>query len=64
MIFIVHLDERYLVGTIWEEPYRAFRAYMISEGRKGLEPDDVGAVIAEALEVGRARDMRCWKASS
>jgi NAD(P)-dependent dehydrogenase (short-subunit alcohol dehydrogenase family) len=45
----------HLAGTIWEEPYKAFHAYMISEGRKGLEPEDVGAVIAKALEVARPR---------
>jgi hypothetical protein len=45
----------HLVGTIWEEPYKAFHAYMISGGRKGLEPEDVGAVIAKALEVARPR---------
>lgn len=26
----------HLVGTIWEKPYKAFHAYMISGGRKGL----------------------------
>ncbi|HEY3621275.1 MAG TPA: hypothetical protein VGL12_02555 [Roseiarcus sp.] len=45
----------HLVATIWEEPYKSFRAYMISEGRKGLEPEDVGAVIVKALEVARPR---------
>ena len=38
-----------VTGTIWEKPFRAFQAFMAKGGRSGLEPEDIGAVIAEVL---------------
>ncbi len=45
----------HLAGTIWEKPFKAFTSYMIKTGRKGLTPDQVGAVIATALSVAKPR---------
>ena len=39
----------HLAGTIWDKPFRGFTAWMIENGRKGLEPEQVGEVIATAL---------------
>jgi NAD(P)-dependent dehydrogenase (short-subunit alcohol dehydrogenase family) len=41
----------YLAGTIWEKPFKAFRDFMITGGRKGLAPEEIGMVIARALTV-------------
>ena len=43
------LPSDHLAGTIWEKPYRAFIGWMVENGRKGLTPEQVGAVIATAL---------------
>ncbi len=45
----------HLAGTIWERPAKAFRDYMISNGRQGLTPEDVGEVISKALTVSKPR---------
>ncbi len=39
----------HVAGTVWDKPYRAFIAWMVENGRKGLTPEQVGAVIATAL---------------
>ena len=39
----------HVAGTIWDKPYRAFISWMVENGRKGLTPEQVGAVIATAL---------------
>ena len=39
----------HVAGTIWDKPYRAFIAWMVENGRKGLTPGQVGEVIATAL---------------
>ena len=39
----------HVAGTVWDKPYRAFIAWMVANGRKGLTPEQVGAVIATAL---------------
>ena len=44
-----------VIGTIWEKPFRAFQAFMAKGGRSGLEPEDIGAVVAEALTARRPR---------
>ena len=44
-----------VAGTIWDKPYRAFLAWMVENGRKGLTPEQVGAVIATALTSRRPR---------
>ncbi len=38
-----------LSGSIWERPYRGFESYMVAEGRRGLKPESVGVIVAEAL---------------
>ena len=45
----------HLAGTVWEKPYQAFHDYMIREGRRGLEPQDVGKVVVRALTVARPK---------
>ncbi len=45
----------HLAGTIWERPYRAFTAFMIKEGRKGLAPERIGEVVRTALTVAKPR---------
>ncbi|MCO5070787.1 MAG: SDR family NAD(P)-dependent oxidoreductase [Rhizobiaceae bacterium] len=45
----------HLAGTIWEKPYLAFHNYMITEGRRGLEPQDVGKVVVRALTAARPK---------
>ena len=44
-----------VAGTIWDKPYRAFIQYMVENGRKGLTPEHVGAVIATALTTPRPK---------
>ncbi len=45
----------HLSGTIWERPFRGFTTWMIENGRRGLEPEQVGEVIARALTVRRPK---------
>lgn len=45
----------HLAGTIWQEPARAFGAYMIKNGRQGLTPEAVGEVIAKALTIAKPK---------
>ena len=45
----------HLAGTIWDKPYRAFIAWMIENGRKGLTSEQVGEVIATALTTSKPR---------
>lgn len=45
----------HLAGTVWEKPYRAFHDHMIREGRRGLEPQDVGKVVLRALTAARPK---------
>lgn len=45
----------HLAGTVWEKPYQAFHDYMIREGRRGLEPQDVGKVVVRALTAARPK---------
>ena len=45
----------HLAGTIWDKPYRAFIAWMVENGRKGLTPEQVGEVIATALTTARPK---------
>ncbi len=45
----------HVVGTIWDKPYRAFIAWMVQNGRKGLTPEQVGEVIATALTASKPR---------
>lgn len=45
----------HLKGTIWEEPFRKFQAFMVKGGRNGLEPEQVGTIIAKALTAANPR---------
>ena len=45
----------HVAGTIWDKPYRAFIAWMVDNGRKGLTPEQVGEVIATALTTPRPK---------
>lgn len=44
-----------LAGSIWEKPYRGFESYMVTEGRRGLKPEKVGEIVAEALSAPRPK---------
>ncbi len=39
----------YLIGTIWERPFRAFTDYLLKDGREGLAPERIGEVVRTAL---------------
>ncbi len=41
----------HLRGTIWSDPVERFRRFMIQGGRSGMEPEEVGAIIAKALTI-------------
>lgn len=43
------------VGTIWEAPARAFAAEALTQGRRGLAPARIGAVVLTALTAARPR---------
>jgi hypothetical protein len=45
----------HLRGTIWEQPFREFQAFMIKGSRAGMEPEKIGEVIAKALTVARPK---------
>ena len=45
----------HLAGTVWERPFRAFRATMIENGRRGLAPERIGEVVRTALTVAKPR---------
>lgn len=45
----------HLAGTIWEQPFAKFQAYMIKGGRAGLEPEEIGSVIEKALSTRNPR---------
>ncbi len=47
----------HVAGTIWDKPHRTFIAWMIENGRRGLTPEQVGKVIANALS---ARKPKTW----
>ncbi len=49
------LPLEHLAGTIWDKPFRTFTSFMISNGRKGLAPEQVATVIATALTASRPR---------
>ena len=49
------LPTDHLRGTVWERPFRTFTEWMIKNGRQGLEPEEVGEVIATALTVHRPK---------
>jgi NAD(P)-dependent dehydrogenase (short-subunit alcohol dehydrogenase family) len=44
-----NLSLDHLTGTIWDKPFRTFTNRMITGGRKGMAPEEVGKVIATAL---------------
>jgi NAD(P)-dependent dehydrogenase (short-subunit alcohol dehydrogenase family) len=41
-------DPRYR-GTVWAAPVKKIATYMLAEGPKGLKPEELGAVVLEAL---------------
>ncbi len=45
----------HLAGTVWQQPFKKFTAWMIENGRKGLTSEHVGRVIAKALTVAKPR---------
>ncbi len=45
----------HVAGTVWNKPYRTFLDWMVENGRKGLAPEAVGAVIATALTARRPK---------
>ncbi len=49
------LPTGHLTGTIWEGPFKTFTEWMVKNGRQGLEPEQVGKVIATALTVARPK---------
>jgi NAD(P)-dependent dehydrogenase (short-subunit alcohol dehydrogenase family) len=45
----------HLKGTVWEKPFRNFQDYMIKGGRNGMEAEEVGEIIANALTVAQPK---------
>ena len=48
-------DLAYLAGTGYEAPAKRFNDYFITNGRKGLKPARLGAVVLKALTVDKPK---------